>query len=133
MPVAARAVWIAKTLASVPELQNRSSWIDGKRSRIASGEVGFVLVGSAEHDAALERAADRVHDHRIGVAVEAGRIFAEEVGVAVPVEVGQVRAFALGPGEREGRVVQDRAGVAARASTDRAEEWRAALLGLSAT
>ena len=45
--------------------------------------------------------------------VEAGRELAEEVDVGVPVEIGQIRAFAFDQGDGKRVVVQHRARVAA--------------------
>jgi hypothetical protein len=71
-------------------------------------------VGAAQRDAAFQRAADRLHDGGVGMAVEAGRELAQEVAVLVPVGIPHARALALGDGQREGREVDDRARVAAR-------------------
>jgi len=63
---------------------------------------------------ATSLASDGGADHRMGMAVDAGRVFAQHVDVLVPVDVPQPAALAARDGEREWRIVQRRARVAAR-------------------
>ena len=78
------------------------------------GELGLVGVAAAVVPAVVQRAVDGGADHRMRVAVDAGGVFAQHVDVFVAVGVPQAAALAAHDGERERRIVQRRAGVAAR-------------------
>jgi hypothetical protein len=73
-----------------------------------------VVVAAGVVPAVIERLVDRLADYRMRVAVDAGGVFTQHVDILVPVDVPQPAALALHDGERERRVVQRGAGVAAR-------------------
>jgi hypothetical protein len=77
------------------------------------GELGLVGVAAAVVPAVVQRAIDGGADHRMGVAVDAGGVFAQHVDVLVAVGVPQPATLAAHHGERERRIVQGGAGVAA--------------------
>ena len=92
----ARASESASRFASVPELQKRTRSIAGKRAHDRLRKRRLVAVRRAEHDPVRERLTDRLEDHRMRVAVEAGGVLAEEVDVLVAVGVDDARALARG-------------------------------------
>ena len=61
------------------------------------GELHLALVVGAEVQAVVERRLRRLDDARMRVAIDAGRIFAQQVEVAVAVDVGDGRALAPSP------------------------------------
>ena len=92
-----------------------------------AGELRLGQVGAAEVDAGVQRAIHRGTDHRMRMAVDAGGVFAEEVDVLGAVEVPQPAALAACDAEREGRIVQHGARVAARHDGGRLDEAGEAL------
>jgi hypothetical protein len=78
------------------------------------GETGLVGVAATIVPAMVQRLVDGGPDHRVRVAVDAGGVFAQHVDVFVAVGVPQPAAFAAHDGEGKRRIVQRRAGVAAR-------------------
>ncbi|MDT4833224.1 hypothetical protein FQZ97_668170 [compost metagenome] len=76
-------------------------------------EPAFEQVVAREVDAALHRLDDRLADLGRRVAVDAGRVLGDEVGVAMAVRVPERRALAFGDGERERCIEQHRAAVGA--------------------
>ena len=77
------------------------------------GEAGLVQVGRAEDHAGLERGLHGGYDRRVGMAVEPGRVLAQEIDVFVAVETPDAAARAAGHGQRTGRVVQYRSRISA--------------------
>ena len=77
------------------------------------GETGLVQVGRAQDHAIVERGGHGGHDRRIGMAVEPGGILAQKIDVLGAVQALDAAAPAARHGQRTGRVVQNRAGVAA--------------------
>ena len=77
------------------------------------GELALVGVAAAIVPAVVQRAVDGGADHRMGVAVDAGGIFAQHVDIFVAVGIPQPAALAAHHGQRKRRVMQGRAGVAA--------------------
>jgi hypothetical protein len=78
------------------------------------GEPGLVGVTAAVVPAVVQGAVDGGADHRVGVAVDAGGVLAQHVDVLMPVGIPQAAALAARHGERERRIVQRGARVAAR-------------------
>ena len=92
-----------------------------------AGELRLGQVGAAEVDPGVQRAIQRGADLRVRVAVDAGGVFAEEVDVFGAVEVPQPAALAACDADRERRVVQHGARVAARHHRGRFDEAGEAL------
>ena len=86
---------------------------DGKRAQIRRASSASYGFGPPSTMPPSERRAHRRLDHRVGMAVQAGGVFAEEVGIGMAVEIPQARALAADDGQRERRVEQDAPGVAA--------------------
>ena len=121
-----RPTEIASRLASVPELVKRTR-SSPKRSHTARAKLRLGQVGAAEVDAGVQRSVHRGADHRMRVAVDAGGVFAQEVDVLGAVEVPQPAALAARDAERERRVVQHGARVAAGHHRGRLDEAGQAL------
>ncbi len=88
---------------------------DGRGEALADepGQLFLVGVSAAEVPAAVEGRGDGGVDDRVVVAVDAGGVFAEEVGVGVAVEGGEGAGGARGEGQGEGGGVEGCARVAA--------------------
>src|SRR5262245_15647283 len=67
----------------------------------------------AEIEAGVERRADRFADARMGMAVDAGRVFAEEIDIGMAVDIGDDGPFGARGANRHGRGIEDGAGIAA--------------------
>ncbi len=78
------------------------------------GERCLEPIRRAEDDPVRQGLANRLDDDRMRVTVEAGRVLAEEVDVLVTVRVGDAGAIAPNDRQRERRLVDGRARVAAR-------------------
>ena len=76
-------------------------------------QLRLIAARRAENDAAVERLTDRPLDHRVGMTVETGAVLAQEVPITVAIEVPQEAILAPDNGQREGRIEDHRAGVAA--------------------
>ncbi|MCY1234901.1 hypothetical protein D9M72_474980 [compost metagenome] len=76
-------------------------------------EPAFEQVVAREVDAALHRLDDRLANLGRRMAVDAGRVLGDEIGVAVAVRVPERRTLALGDGERERCIEQHRSAVGA--------------------
>ena len=74
----------------------------------------LVLVRAAQHRALVDGLLLRRLDHRFGMAVEPGGVFAEEIDIFHAVDIGQPVALAPRPDQGKGREMQHGAGIAAR-------------------
>ena len=92
---------------------NRTCSIEATRSRSSCAEPHRVLVRGGERGAAAELRPDRLDDRGVRVAVDQRRVVVQQLDVAVPVDVGEARARALGRERRIGLEPGGRARVAA--------------------
>ena len=77
------------------------------------GQFRLAAGWTAQCYTVVERRFDRCLNARFGMALKAGGLFGDKIGIAVAVDIGDVAAVAAGEREGKGRVEQDRAGIAA--------------------
>ena len=79
-----------------------------------TSELSLIDVRPAQRHAAVDHLLERGHDLCVRVAVEASRIFTEEVHVGVSVDVRHAATLATVERQRERRIVQHRACISTR-------------------
>ena len=86
-PVNARAARMANIVASVPELVNRRRSIDGTPAADLLGQLDLGLGRCREGGPAADLGLDRGDDGGVGVAQDQRGVIAQEVAVAVAIDV----------------------------------------------
>src|SRR4051812_49220547 len=112
-PVVARAAATAIRFASVPELQNRTRSMDGKRWQMISASRASFSLGPPKDTPRSIRFAHCGKNHRMRVAKKPRCVFTEQINILMLIEIPKACTRALGDGERKGRVMEHRPGVAA--------------------
>src|SRR5204863_9918261 len=80
--------------------------------KLGKQDLGGMM--DAKIEAGLEGLSHRRADSRVRMPIYAGRIFTEEVGIGVPVDIGDDRALALGGADGQRPSIEDSACIATR-------------------
>jgi hypothetical protein len=86
-PVLARAAATAIRFASVPELQNRTRSMDGKRWQMISASRASFSLGPPKGYATIDRFAHCGKNHRMRVAKKPRCVFTGQINILMLIEI----------------------------------------------